>query len=260
MIKQKKLGNTDISVSILGLGTVKFGRNTQVAYPQPFELPSDKAIVELLARARDLGINLIDTAPAYGFSEERLGGLLKKQRHDWVISTKVGEEFSDQGSYFDFSALSVKRSIERSLQRLKTDYVDIVLVHSNGEDEKIINENPVFQTLEALKIAGLIRAFGMSTKTVAGGLLAVERSDVVMVTHNPTYQAEQEVIAYAHQKNKGVFIKKALVSGHLQKITGIDPVLAAMQCVFQEPGVSSVIVGTINPLHLQHNVQCVEQV
>ncbi|MFU8797936.1 MAG: aldo/keto reductase, partial [Gammaproteobacteria bacterium] len=75
MLIQHMLGSTDLLISPLGLGTVKFGRNQQVKYPQPFEIPDDKVIVGLLNCARDLNINLIDTAPAYGESETRLGAL-----------------------------------------------------------------------------------------------------------------------------------------------------------------------------------------
>jgi len=70
---RRALGATGLEVSALGLGTVKFGRNTGVKYPAGFELPSAAEIGELLAVARDLGINLLDTAPAYGSSEERIG-------------------------------------------------------------------------------------------------------------------------------------------------------------------------------------------
>lgn len=248
------IGETGISVSHLGLGTVKFGRNQGVHYPKAFELPSDQAILDLLGRTKELGINLLDTAPAYGNSEERLGALLKNQRHDWVLSTKVGEEFVNGESAFDFSPKGIQASVERSLQRLQTDYLDIVLVHSNGEDKKIIEEHTVFQTLSALKAAGKIRAFGMSTKTIEGGLLTVDQADVVMVTYNLLHQEEHPVIAYAHLHNKGVFIKKAFASGHLDKIGGPNPILATMRLIFSTPGVSSVILGTLNPEHLRANV------
>ena len=85
----RPLGSTGLRVSPLGLGTVKLGRNTGVKYPNQFALPSDGQARELLALARDLGINLIDTAPAYGTSETRLGPLLQGQRQDWVVCTKV---------------------------------------------------------------------------------------------------------------------------------------------------------------------------
>ncbi len=252
----KMLGNTGIKVSPIGLGTVKFGRNQGVRYPAHFELPSDAAIQALLSTAKELGINLLDTAPAYGTSEERLGKLLIGKRTDWILSTKVGEEFVNGDSHFDFSSDAIRKSVERSLRRLKTDYLDIVLVHSNGDDIAIIEEFAMFETLSALKQAGLIRAFGMSTKTIAGGIAAVDQSDVVMVTYNPIHVEERPVILHARQKNKSIFIKKALASGHIEKIAATDPVRAALKFIFAEPGVSSVIVGTLNPEHLRYNVEC----
>ena len=248
------IANTGIQVSCIGLGTVKFGRNQKVNYPEGFELPDDKAILSLLAQAQASGINLLDTAPAYGSSEERLGVLLKGQRQHWILSTKVGEEFVAGESRYDFSKTNTQQSIERSLKRLNTDYLDIVLVHSNGDDEKIIQDTEVFAVLNQFKEAGKIRAIGMSTKTVAGGKMALDISDLVMVMHNPIYTDEKAVIDYAYQNHKGVFIKKALASGHIQKIPGSDPVTSAFQFIFKEPGVSSVIIGTLNPAHLQHNI------
>jgi aryl-alcohol dehydrogenase-like predicted oxidoreductase len=256
-MKQSLIADTGISVSRVGLGTVKFGRNQGVRYPESFELPSDKEIVKLLSCAQSLGVNLLDTAPAYGTSEERLGKLLKHSRQEWIISGKAGEEFIDGESYYDFSPLAVRKSVERSLKRLKTDYLDILIVHSNGEDKKIIEQDRVFDVLAALKKAGMIRAFGMSTKTVEGGLLAVEQSDVVMVTYNPVHTEEKDVITSACEKHKGVFIKKALMSGHLKQISAEDAVQVAMEFIFREPGVNSVILGTLNKEHLIHNINCV---
>lgn len=252
-MKINSLGNTDIHISQIGLGTVKFGRNQNIHYPHAFELPHHKDIKNLLDHAHALGINLLDTAPAYGSSEERLGQILT-QRQDWVICTKVGEDFHDGISTFDFSANAVESSIERSLKRLRTDYLDIVLVHSNGEDKNIILETDVFATLHELKTKGLLRAFGMSTKTIEGGKLAVDLSDVVMVSYNPLYADEKPVIDYANQKNKGVLIKKALASGHLTKIPGTDPVKTCIDFIFNQPGISSVIIGTINHQHLEQSV------
>ncbi len=251
------LGNSSLQVSRVGLGTVKLGRNQGVKYPVAFQLPSDQEIQTLLACAQELGINLLDTAPAYGSSEERLGKLLIGAREDWVLCTKVGEEFVDGQSEFNFTKDAICNSVERSLKRLQTDYLDIVLVHSNGEDVRLIEEFTVFETLSGLKKKGLIRAFGMSTKTIAGGMLAVDQSDVVMVAYNPVEIAERPVIVYAQQKNKGVLIKKALASGHVDQFSAQDPVQAAMNFIFSEPGVSSVIIGTLNPTHLR---ECIEKV
>lgn len=251
MIEKKKLISVDIEVSRIGLGTVKFGRNQGVHYPQSFELPDDKTILNLLKTAQELGINLIDTAPAYGTSEERLGKLLKGHRHEWVLCTKLGEQYINGESFFDFSPTAAKKSIENSLLRLNTDVLDIVLVHSNGEDKKIIEENSIFETLAEIKKSGKIRAYGMSTKTIEGGLLAVDHSDVVMVTYNPLHTEEKIVIDHAYQKKKGIFIKKALASGHLGKLNSQDPVRYSMEFIFKNPGVTSVILGTLNQAHLK---------
>jgi aryl-alcohol dehydrogenase-like predicted oxidoreductase len=244
----RHLGSTGIDVSPLGLGTVKIGRNEQVKYPQGFEIPGDRAVSRLFELARELGINFIDTAPAYGSSEERLGRLLPN-RNDWVIMTKVGEIFENGKSRFDFSAGYTRKSVEDSLGKLRRDHVDIVLVHSDGNDMDIINNQGALEELRSLKQEGLIRAYGMSTKTVEGGTWVVEHADVVMATYNLETDAELPVIERAHALKKGVVVKKGLQSGH-----AVD-VEKAFRHVLAQPGVSSMIVGTINPEHLRSNVE-----
>lgn len=273
-MKLNPLGQTGLMVSALGWGTVKLGRDQKVKYPETFSLPDDEQALNLLGLARELGINLVDTAPAYGTSEERLGKLLQKQRHDWIISTKVGEEFAEGESSYDFTPAHLRFSVERSLRRLRTDYLDLVLVHSNGNDEEIVERFEVFDTLAELKRAGWIRAFGMSSKTIAGGLLSARYADATMVTYNPQHLDELAVIDECQRRGKGVLIKKAFASGHLSnaqdegKASGAaeasgpitddssnkDPVQTSLNLVMGHPGVSSAIVGTINPLHLRDNV------
>ena len=255
MLPRRPLGNSGLELGILGLGTVKLGRNQGVKYPRQFVIPDDRTAGELLSLAADLGINLLDTAPAYGNSEERLGALLRGQRQRWLICTKVGEEFDDGVSHYDFSPAHTRVSIERSLKRLATDYLDIVLVHSDGNDLEIIEQLGTLETLAELKIEGKIRAFGMSTKTVAGGLRAAEKSDCVMVTWNLRHTEETPVVDYCHLQHKGVLVKKALASGHLAQEKGEDPVEKSFKMLFSHPGVTSAIIGTINPTHLQSNVE-----
>ena len=250
----RPLGDTGLRVSPLGLGTVKLGRDQGVKYPSGFTIPDDAEARQLLALARDLGINLIDTAPAYGRSEERLGPLLRGQRQDWVIVSKVGEEFEAGQSHFDFSPAHTRRSVERSLQRLETDVIDLVLVHSDGNDVAVLRDSGVYETLAELKQAGKIRAFGLSGKTVDGGLLALERGDCAMVTYNLNEQGERPVLDYAATHAKGLLVKKGLASGHVCLAPGVDPVRASFELIFGHPGVTSAIIGTINPLHLSHNV------
>lgn len=250
-VARRTLGNTGIQVSSLGLGTVKFGRNQEVKYPSSFTLPVDRAIEDLLALAQELGINLLDTAPAYGSSEQRIGRLLRN-RENWVLCTKVGEEFTTGKSFFDFGAEHTRRSVERSLRDMRTDVLDIVLIHSDGDDLRILERTDCLPTLLKMRDKGLIKALGMSTKTVEGGLRAVELLDVVMATYNPSYTADAPVIAAAHAANKGVLIKKALNSGH-DALGSAAQTADSLRTALALPGVSSAIIGTINSEHLRAN-------
>jgi len=247
----RDLGSTGIRVSTLGLGTVKFGRNTGVKYPASFSLPEMSSLAGLLSLAEELGINYLDTAPAYGDSESRLGELLKNKRDHWIISTKVGEYYEGKQSRYDFSAQATVASVELSLKRLGTEYLDIVFVHSNGEDKAVIQSSPTLESLAQLKQQGLIRAVGYSGKDPVGSALAMELVDVFMISLNETDTSHAKLLSICQQKDKGVVIKKALSSGHAN-----DPG-AALRFATGYPGVSSVIVGTINPRHLASNAAAV---
>ncbi len=251
----RPLGSTGLNVSPLGLGTVKLGRDQGVKYPNGFRIPDDAQARQLLALARDLGINLIDTAPAYGVSEQRLGPLLQGQRDHWVVVSKVGEEFADGRSHFDFSPAHTRFSVERSLKRLKTDRIDLVLVHSDGRDLEILQDSGVYETLAELKREGKILGYGLSGKTVEGGLFALEHGDCAMVTYNLNEQAERPVLDYAQAHAKGILVKKALASGHVCLTPDEDPVRLSFELLFSHPGVGAAIVGTINPQHLSDNVR-----
>lgn len=246
-----KLGSTNIEVSRLGLGTVKFGRNEGVKYPQGFEIPDEAALADLLTLAKSLGINTLDTAPAYGTSEERLGRLLAGQREDWVIIGKTGEEFKNGQSSYHFTPDHFKMSLERSLKRLNTDYIDALLIHSDGRDVEILGNDHLLKTLYEFKDQGLVKAIGASTKTVEGGIMACELLDIVMAMYTPDYTDEKAVLDYAHKNNKGVVLKKVFSSGH-----AASPA-QSLAFAFGHPGVTSAIIGTINPDHLKANVAAV---
>lgn len=239
-----------IPVSRLGLGSVKFGRNQGVKYPKAFDLPSDQEILTLLSVAKDLGINLLDTAPAYGLAETRIGELLSN-RSDWVLGTKIGESFDGQ-SHFDFSKAGAERSLQVSLDRLKTDYLDYCLLHSDGNDLDVLNSGACEVLLKA-KQAGAVRAIGISSKTVQGGEKALELGlDIVMITLNVQEQAELEVARRASNENRGVLVKKALGSGHLSAADSLAFVAA-------QSSVSSIISGTLNTDHLIENARIVRE-
>jgi aryl-alcohol dehydrogenase-like predicted oxidoreductase len=247
----RTIPGTDLHVSAIGLGTVKLGRDQGVKYPDAFTIPDDAAVTRLLDQARDSGINLLDTAPAYGNSEQRLGKLLAN-RQDWIIATKTGEEFENGVSRFDFSASHTRKSIERSLKRLNTDYLDIVLIHSDGNDEAILQQGDCVQALQDLQNEGLVRTIGMSTKTIAGGIMAASLLDIVMIIYN-LEQRDEAVLEYARENNKGILVKKGLMSGHAGSVED------SMQLLMQTPGIQSAIIGTITPDHLAENTRLAKQ-
>lgn len=247
------LGQTGLRISPLGLGTVKFGRSEGVKYPQSFKIPEEHELSNLLALAKDLGINLLDTAPAYGTSEDRLGRLLKGQRQDWMIVGKVGEEFENGESRYIFTPEHFERSLQRTLKNLQTDYIDVLLIHSDGTDKAILSNATLIETLQSFKSRGLVRAIGASTKTVEGGIKTLDLMDVVMATYSPIAPEEKPVLNHARKTGKGVLLKKSLASGHLDKI-GADPLQTALDFAFAHPATAGVIVGTINPDHLAANV------
>ncbi len=250
---KRQIGQTGVSLSRLGLGTVKFGRNAGVKYPAGFELPDDYSLTRLLSQAKDLGINTLDTAPAYGASEERLGVLLKGKRHEWTIIGKAGEEFEKGRSHYDFTPAHFVQSLERTLKRLQTDYLDVFLIHSDGSDSRILSDEKLIGKMQDFKKSGMVKAIGASTKTVEGGIKALDVMDVVMATYTQDHTEEKAVLDHAALNNKTVILKKALASGHNTDING------AMDFAFSHPGVDSVIVGTINSNHLQENAEAVER-
>jgi aryl-alcohol dehydrogenase-like predicted oxidoreductase len=262
MPRLRPLGSTGLLVSPIGLGLVKLGRNSGVKYPGGggYALPTDEQAVVLLRAAAELGVNLLDTAPAYGTSEERLGELMARAdwlggRDRWVVCTKAGEEFdaATATSRYDFSPSAIRASVERSLRRLRIDVLDVVLLHSDGRDEWVLCESGALETLRDLKQEGKVRAVGISPKSPAGTLLAVERGcDVVMVTLNPDYLLDKPAIDAARARGLGIVVKKALASGF-----AADP-RAAIRFVTGTPGVASAVVGTLNPDNLRSNVRAVD--
>lgn len=250
----RPLGNTGLQVSALGLGTVKLGRTEGLRYPGTFALPDDRSAARLLARARDLGINLLDTAPAYGASEERLGRLLSGERRHWLICTKAGEAFEDGASRFDFSPESVRASAQRSLRRLNTDVLDILLVHSDGNDMNIIDRLGTLDALADLKREGLVRATGISVKTVSGGLKAAQLCDVVMLTYNLAQRESGPVLEACARGSTGALVKKPLASGHLPAGREALFVRQSFAEVLGQPGANSAVTGTLSLEHLEANV------
>src|SRR5262245_6594243 len=177
---RRPLGRTGLTIAPIALGTTKIGRNTDVKYPVNFSLPSDQAVAELFAAALQLGVNLIDTAPAYGTAEMRLGKLLESHRAEVLICTQDAEQYANCQPPYDFATAAVRASVDASLLRLRTDHIDILLLHSDGRDSEIITQTDALEELIRLKRSGKINAFGLSAKTPAGVRQAARDCDIVM--------------------------------------------------------------------------------
>jgi aryl-alcohol dehydrogenase-like predicted oxidoreductase len=243
----RPLGRTGLGVTPLGFGAFKIGRNEGIKYPTGYDLPDEADVGRLLHAVLDLGINYIDTAPAYGLSEERIGRTIGHRRREFTLSTKMGETFADGRSMFDFSRDGLRASLERSLKRLRTEVLDIVYIHSDGEDLRILNETDAVATLVDAKQAGLVRAIGLSGKTIDGATAALDWADVVMVEYHLFDRTHEAIIAEAASRGVGVVVKKGLGSGHLAAAEAISFVLG-------NPGVSSMVVGSLNVGHVRENL------
>ncbi|MCW5751233.1 MAG: aldo/keto reductase [Alphaproteobacteria bacterium] len=240
----RTLGSTGLRVSLLGLGTVRFGRSEGLKLAHPSTLPGDDEIDRLVGLALDLGVNLFDTAPAYGSSEERLGRALAGRRDGVVLCTKAGEAFAAGRSNFDFRPASIRASLEASLRRLRTDHADILLIHSDGIAEGPEKFGPAMAEVVALKARGLVRAAGFSCKTPEGGAMAAEALDLVMLTLNRADMSLAPLLDLLAARGKAALVKKPLDGGREP-----DPA-AALRLLAGLPSVGAILVGTLSPTHL----------
>ncbi|MDQ3188944.1 MAG: aldo/keto reductase, partial [Pseudomonadota bacterium] len=146
----RTLGNSQLKVSSLCLGSMMFGDQTD-----------EPVACEIVAHARDHGVNFIDTADVYskGKSESMVGSLLKGQRDDWVLATKVGNKMSEKPNESHYSRTWVLRECDASLKRLATDWIDIYYLHRDFNGMHL--EEPL-RVVDALLRAGKIRYWGLS--------------------------------------------------------------------------------------------------
>lgn len=247
----KRLGKTDLSVTPVGFGAFKIGRNTGIKYAAGYDLPDAQEVSRLLNGVLDLGVNYIDTAPAYGISEQRIGETIARRREEYVLSTKVGETYEDGQSTYDFSSQTIRYSITLSLQRLRTDVLDLVFIHSDGNDLHILNNTDTVETLQQLRDEGLVRAIGMSGKTAEGAAAALTWADAIMVEYHLDDRSHEAVIRQAAEAGVGVVVKKGLASGKLAPDQ-------AIRFVLKNPGVTSLVIGGLNLEHFAENVRAAQ--
>ena len=208
----RTLGGTGAEVTILGYGAMELRgrpRGPQIA---------DEDAGRLLNAVLDGGINLIDTSPDYGRSEELIGTFIGHRRAEFFLASKCGcpiEFPADAPPPYphDYSPENVRADVEQSLRRLRTDYLDLVQVHMSPA-RATLEENHTVQTLKDLQAEGKVRFIGMSgilphlPDHVAMGVF-----DVFQIPYSAVQRDHEELITAAAGAGAGTFIRGGAARG-----------------------------------------------
>lgn len=216
-MEYRQLGQTGLSVSHLSLGTVSLGLRYGIEKDQEgLPPPSLDDAARLLHKAVDAGLNFIDTARAYGNSEEVLGRVLAERRKEILLATKV-HCLDDERRPLRGEALRqrIQTSIETSLRQLNTEYVDVLMIHSAPVE--LLAEAEALAMLEEVRMQGLTRHIGASTYGAEAPRLAMEQgAEVLQVAYNVLdRRMEEEIFPLASQKGVGIVARSIYLKGAL---------------------------------------------
>lgn len=235
-MKFRKLGSTGLEVSRIGLGGFAFC------------ITPKNDVKKAVDRALDLGINYFDNARLYG-SENKVGGALKGRRNKVIVASKC--HFRD--------VREVRKSLEKSLKELKTDYIDIYHIHdvkSETEFSNIAESGGLLDLYEEFKREGKIRFIGVTGHDNQALVRALKsgRIDVVMGRYNPlTRSIEDSVIPLTEKLQRGYIVISALAWGIFSVpverypflISGkeVPAAIASFRFILSNPGVDVVLAG-----------------
>jgi hypothetical protein len=235
----------------------------------------------LLNRALDLGINLIDSSAAYRWSEELIAKYVGHRRNEFVFATKCGSGrvLQPDGEWvqtLDYSARAIMPQIERSLQRLKTDRIDIMQLHSPPHDDVAFGDG-----LDGLKRAqeqGKVRFISLSADgDAARKAIEIGEYDTLQISYNVLDHDPGEIVAAARAKDMGIIIKQPIANAVFEKedewdsematrartilatdvVGEVSRVEVALRWLLEDENVHTAIVGTSNLDHLVDNVEAV---
>ena len=195
----RALGRTGREVSPLGYGSVPIGRAT---YPSE---DAERLLNELL----DAGITLLDTAAAYGKAEEEIGKALRRRRDAFTLVSKTGmtDDYAPA-----WSMREIRETTERSLRRLRTDVLDVVLLHTCELDT--LRRGEAVDAIQELRARELTRWIGYSGDGAAlEHALELGIFDVIEASYSPLDQANRELLRRAEQLGVGVLLKRPLANG-----------------------------------------------
>lgn len=270
VLTETQFGGTDLKVARLGLGLSEIGNNVSL---------SEERAGEVLKIALDNGINFLDTAACYGDSEKLIGKTISNRRDDYILSTKAGHVVGEYEGQ-PWTAQTVRDSIERSLKRMNTHYIDIVHLHSCGID--VLEKGDVIQALQDARQAGKTRYIGYSGDNEAAHW-AVDSGvfDTLQTSFNLVDQGalRSQLLFKANEQGMGVIAKRPLANAtwgaeeapsrysseyyrraRLMSEPGPvpsapeDPNLLALGFVLAYREVNIAIVGTTDPEHMRQNV------
>ncbi len=266
----RRLGNTELKVSRLGFGGYQLS------------LADEADAAQVLNSALDRGINFLDTAACYGMSEELIGHTIGHRRQEYVLASKCGHV---TGGYKgkEWTAQTIRDSIDRSLARLKTDYLDLVQLHSCGVG--VLERGEAIRALLDAKEAGKTRYVGYSGDNEAARW-AVDSGlfDTLQTSFNLVDQrARAHLFPMAESKNMGIIVKRPIANGmwgalksrsaytddyfeRAKVMAGAEPIpgapkdhaLLALGFTLSHDEVDTAIVGTRNLNHLTINIAWVE--
>ncbi len=271
----RRLGRTGLQVSEISLGTVELGLDYGVPVAGEHLRPAEAEAARLLNRALDLGVNFIDTARAYGASEEVIGRGLKSRRREYILASKLAP-IREEGQSDRELREQVKVSIVASLRALQTDVIDLLQTHHTPVD--VVAAGRVVAAMQEAQAAGDVRFIGASTYGEDAPLAVLEdgRFDTLQVAYSLVDRTlEERVLPLAQARDIGVVIRSVLLRGvltHRYKL--IPPALAELKAaigrldalvggeagslpelayrfVLANPAVSTTLVGTARVAELE---------
>ncbi len=283
-MKTRPLGATDIAASEIGLGAWQFGETA-------WNGPAEDECAAIVDEAIRVGVTFIDTAPAYagGRSEEILGQVLEGRRDQVVLCTKFGYWADGQA---DYAADRIEESVEQSLRRLRTDHLDVLLIHSPSFEVMDGTTARHYGVLQRLRDSGVIGAYGVSgqadTAAEIRRIAETTGSQAIEIRFNALYQEPAAAFEEAAKAGIGLIVKVPLESGWLsgrysatstfdgtrgrwspEEITrraamvaefeavlpeGVSTPHGALAHILAQPEVSTVIPGTKSLAQLRDNV------
>ena len=263
----RNFADTEIKLTPLGFGAGLIGD----------ENISEKQIETLLNSILDLGINFIDTARSYGISEERIGKYLSNRRKEFILSTKIG--YGVEG-YNDWTSDCISVGIERALKILKTDYIDIVYLHSCPKET--LENTGVMDALIKAVDKGKVRIAGYSGENEAldYAIDTKQFKSVMMSVNICDQRVIKTAIARAKKEKIGVIAKRPVANiawNYKERPIGnyaeeywlrlkkmnldfdIDWLELALRFTAFIDGVDSCVIGTTNLSHIKRNIEIIEK-